>query len=98
MFGSQKEKHDLARRHLKLGISASVVIIMYVVCMLPMACLSLYILLHPQKDMSKVKQNVTSFALLNTFIDPFVYGLGMADMRQGIKREFKKLRQRACKN
>ena len=97
MFGSQKEKVDLARRHLKLGISASIVIIMYVVCMLPMACLSVYILINPEKDVFKIKQNVTSLALLNTFIDPFVYGFGMSDMRQGIKRQFKSLKDCVCR-
>ena len=97
MFGRQKERDDLARRHLKLGISASVVIIMYVVCMLPMACLSVYILFNPEQDVFKVRQTVTSLALLNTFIDPFVYGFGMSDMRQGIKRQFKNLKDRSCR-
>ena len=97
MFGSQKEKYDLIKRHLKLGFSASIVVIMYLVCMLPMACLFVFILFHPQRDLLKVRENVMSFTMLNTFVDPFLYGFGMADIRQGIKKEFKKLKQYVCK-
>ena len=94
MFGAQKEKDDLTRKQLKLGFAASIVIVMYVVCMLPMACLSVYSRLNPKSDVSSLKNFLVSLTLLNTFIDPFVYGLGMSDMRQGIKGEFRKLKQR----
>ena len=94
MFGAQKEKDDLTRKQLKLGFAASIVIVMYVVCMLPMACLSVYSKVYPKSDVSSIRKVLVFFTLVNTFIDSFVYGLGMADMRQGIKGEVKKLKQR----
>ena len=97
MFGTQKEKYDSKRRQLKLSFAASIVVIMYVVCMLPMACSSAYIFFNPKRELVKVTGIAVFLTMLNTFADPFVYGFGMADMRQGIKREFKQLKQRVCK-
>ena len=54
-FGTQKEKDDLTRRQLKLGFAASVVVILYVVCMFPMACLLVYLSFNPQRDLNKTK-------------------------------------------
>ena len=98
LFGNQKEKNDLMRRQLKLGFAASVVIITYIVCILPLTCLFIYILFNPKKDLFKVKGVAVFFAMLNTFVDPLVYGLGMADIRQGIRRDIKNLKQRFCSN
>ena len=98
MFGTQKEKYDSTRRQLKLSFAASIVVIMYVVCMLPLACLSAYRLFNPKRELAEVTVVAVFLTMFNTFVDPFVYGLGMGDMRQGIKREFKQLRQCVCKN
>ena len=98
MFGTQKEKVDLTRRQLKLAFSASIVIIMYVVCMLPVACILVYSRLHPKNDVYSITAILILLSAMNTFIDPFVYGLGMADMREGIKGEFKKFKQRFWQN
>ena len=92
-FGTQREKDDLLRRQIKLGFAASVVITMYVVCMCPIACLNVYLFLNPMKDLLGIKQGLTILAMLNTFLDPFVYGFGMSDIRQGIKREYKNLKK-----
>ena len=97
MFGNHKENDDLMRRQLKLGFAASAVIIVYIVCILPLACLFIYMLLNPKKDLFVVKAVAVPFAMLNTFVDPFVYGLGMADIRQGIRRDFENLKQRFCR-
>ena len=94
MFGCQKEKDDLMRRQFKLGFAASAVIILYVVCMCPMACLSVYLLFNRKEHLTQTKDAVVMLALLNTFFDPFVYGFGMADVRQGIKREWRNLKKR----
>ena len=92
-FGTQKEKDDLTKRQLKLGFAASIVITLYVVCMCPIACLNLYLLFNPMKELPSIRQGLTILAMLNTFLDPFVYGFGMTDVRQGIKREWKNLRK-----
>ena len=93
-FGTQREKDDLTKRQLKLGFAASAVALLYVVCMCPLACLFAYLLLNPEKDVAMKKDTVLILAMLNTFADPFVYGFGMADLRQGIKREYTNLRKR----
>ena len=98
MFGTQKEKYDLTRRQLKLSFAASIVVIMYIVCMLPLACISAYILSNPKRELVEVTVVALFLTMFNTFVDPFVYGLGMGDMRQAIKRELKQLKQRVCKN
>ena len=98
MFGTQKEKDNLTRRQLKLGFSATVVIILYVVCMLPSACLFLYLLFKPKEDLTKAQIAVVILSMLNTFADPFVYGFGIADVRQGMKRECKNFKKRICKD
>ena len=94
MFGRQKEKEDLTRRQLKLSFAASVVIILYVVCMFPLACLAIYSLLNPIRDVTNIKQALAFLAMLNTFVDPFVYGFGMPDVRKGIKKECKDFKKR----
>ena len=96
VFGTQREKDDLTKRQLRLTFVASVVIISYVVCVCPMACLFVYLSFKPMKDLSNIKQALVIMAMLNTFVDPFVYGFGMADVRQGIKRECKKLKKHVC--
>ena len=93
MFGTQKEKDDLTRRQLELGFAASIVIIMYVVCMLPVACLLVYSRLNPKNNVCSFRRVLVFFSVMNTISDPFVYDLGMADMHQGIKGESKKLKQ-----
>ena len=96
-FGTQREKDDLTKRQLKLGFAASIVIVLYLICMLPMACLFFYLLLNPEKDMAKMREAVSILTMLNMFVDPFVYGFGMADMRQGIKRQCIDWKRRICK-
>ena len=96
-FGEQKEKDDSTRRQLKLGFAASVVIILYVVCMLPLACLYVYLLLKPKEDLAKTKDALVILILANMFVDPFVYGFGMVDVRQGIKREARNLKKCICR-
>ena len=92
-FGTQREKDDLTKRQLKLGFAASAVALLYVVCMCPLACLFVYLLFNPEKDVAKTKDAMLILATLNTFVDPFVYGFGTADVRQGIKREFKNFKK-----
>ena len=93
VFGTQREKDDLMTRQLRLAFVASVVIISYIVCMCPVACLFVYLSFNPMKDLPSIKQALVILAMLNTFVDPFVYGFGMADIRQGIKREWKNLKK-----
>ena len=66
-FGTQREKDDLTRRQLRLGFAASIVIILYVVCMCPLACLNVYLLFNPEKDLAKTKDAVLILATLNIF-------------------------------
>ena len=91
--GAQKEGQDLTRRQINLGIAASVVVVMYIACMFPIACLFAYTLVHHGKEVGGIRAYLLALAILNTFADPFVYGFGMADVRKGIKKEFSKLKK-----
>ena len=91
LHGAQEEGRDLLKRHIKLAISASVVVILYILCMFPISCLLLYHLLYPNNDSKNITPFLGILAITNTFADPFVYGFGMADVRGSIKKEYCKL-------
>ena len=92
LHGTQKEGRDLLKRQIKLAISASVVVILYILCMFPLSCLLLYHLLCPNNDSKNITPFFGALAITNTLVDPFVYGFGMADIREGIKKEYRKLK------
>lgn len=94
MHGTHKEDRDITRRQIKLGIAASVVVVLYIACMFPVACLFAVTLIHPDKEVGQIRAFLVALAITNTFADPFVYGFGMADVREGIKQEFSKLKNR----
>ena len=92
LHGAQEEGRDLLRHQIKVAIAASVVVIFYIICMFPLACLLLYHLLYPNNDYKNITPFFGALAVTNTFADPFVYGFGMADVRKGIKKEYRKLK------
>ncbi len=86
-FGSRQEESDLRRRHIKIAVVSSAVTVLYMICMLPLA---VYNSFHFAKDTfdSKLRQVVVSSAILNTLFDPFLYGIGMVDIRRAMKRDW----------
>ena len=88
-FGVQAEKSHMFKRQLKLTISMGAIALTYVICELPLAASYINNLLYGERFESKVHQMLSILATFNTFVDPFIYGFGMADVRKEIKREFK---------
>ena len=71
-FGEKKEASNLRRRHLKLAFVASVVVVLYVICMAPMAFLTIVELISKGDKSMFVARTVASLlALANTLVDPF---------------------------
>eukprot|EP00794_Sanderia_malayensis_P010184 gene10184-11230_t len=90
-FGAQAEAKDLIRRQLKLAICASFVAILYIVCMCPLAFYIMHTGFKEVNDASAFRSGSIFIAAINTLVDPFLYGIGMADTRREMKRELKSL-------
>ncbi len=92
-FGRDAEAVDLKRQQIKVTITASVVVVSYVICMIPASCYNLYILFEGDKGSFTLTWRVFSIlALLNTLADPLVYGIGMADTRMLLRAAVRKLK------
>ena len=91
-FGSQAEAHDFRKRQLKASIAASAVVVLYVVCMCPLGIYMFTTAFTGVSVQSSFRIVSIFLAQVNTFVDPFVYGLGMEDTRRTIKRELKKMK------
>ncbi len=91
-FGVEAEKRDGWKRQMKLSAAASAVIVLYMICMFPKVIMFLY-----QRTHHFVDPLTTGIAValmqLNVFVDPFLYGLGMSDVRKDIIKEFRKLKR-----
>ncbi len=92
-FGSDAEANDMRRSQLKVSFVASIVIVMYVVCMCPLAFYIVVTEIRPDYGILSVRQAVICFNQINTFADPFVYGFGMSDTRRGMMREIREIRE-----
>ncbi len=78
---------------LKASMYTSAIVVLYVVCMFPLA---LYILVQtlrtmPLDEMSNVRLFCIFFSQINTIVNPFVYGYGMEDTRKSLRRELRKI-------
>ena len=82
------------RRQLKITVISSIVVLAYLISMLPSSCT---ILVHKFKKKKSppsltLQTIVTSMAMVNTLINPVIYGFGIADTRKEIKRELRKFK------
>ena len=91
-FGSEAEISDLRKKQIKITLVASIVAIAYIVCMLPMGCLSLYELIWGTTASAPLKRVLERLMVLNNFVDPFIYGIGIADSRKAVLRTLKRIR------
>ncbi len=92
-FGSTAEANDIRRSQLKVSLAASGVVIMYVVCMCPLAFYIIATAFQETDKMSNIRLAVIFLAQINTFADPFVYGIGMGDTRRAIMREIRNIKR-----
>ncbi len=89
-FGSAAEAIDLRKRAWKVSIVASAVVVLYVFCMCPLAFYFIATLFEKSNELTPSRFTAMFLVQFNAFADPFVYGLGMADMRQAMIRELRR--------
>eukprot|EP00794_Sanderia_malayensis_P009952 gene9952-10972_t len=92
-FGRQAEAKDLIKKQLKLAFTAGCVATLYIVCMCPLAFYIINTRFKVANDASAFRSACVWFTCFNTLVNPFLYGLGMADTRRRIKRELKSLKK-----
>ena len=93
-FGEQLELADFRKRQFKVAFMAGIVAFAFVICTIPLAVIFLYELLSGATVPLSYRSICISLSCSNGLVDPFIYGLGMADTRQKIIKELKKLKQR----
>ena len=91
-FGDQAELIDLRRRQIKIAFVACIVALAYIACMLPIAILFFYEIGHNVAASQQVKMGFISLSLINTLLDPFIYGFGIVDTRNLLCKQLKKLK------
>ena len=91
-FGCQAEIADLRKRQIKVTFVASIVAVAYMVCMLPLGCLSLHELIYGTMSSSNIPGILRHLAFMNNFADPYIYGLGISDTRMAICKNLRKVK------
>ena len=92
MFGRQVESADMKKKQMKVAFVASIIAVGYIMCMFPLAVLSLYELIYGRISSSAVPIISKVLALLNNLADPYIYGFGIYDSRKAIAKSFRRLR------
>ena len=91
-FGCEAELADLRKRQIKVAFVASIVAVAYMVCMLPLGCLSLHELIYGTMSSSNIPSILKTLAFMNNFADPYIYGLGISDTRMAIRKNLRKVK------
>ena len=87
------EEERARKRQIKVAIIASSVVLSYLVCMLPSACMIVvYRFAKPATPRYWKLIFTISLAMANTLPNPFIYGFGMLDTREAIVKELKKIK------
>ncbi len=87
VFGRKAEENDLRKNQIKLTIVASAIVLLYVVCMCPLAFYLISIGFESKNPDSMFRILSIMLVVINALMDPFVYGFGMADTRKAIITE-----------
>ncbi|XP_065055337.1 adrenocorticotropic hormone receptor-like [Rhopilema esculentum] len=85
-FGSEAEYSDLRKKQVKVAVIAGIVVLAYIVCMVPMSSVFILEKCKVLTVSKSVRASVIMFGMTNTLFDPFVYGIGILDIRRAIKR------------
>ena len=88
---SHESGRALRKRQIKTAMVASVVALSYLICMLPGACITIAkYYAKSTKTTGRTEMLLVGLGMLNTLLNPFIYGFGMLDTRQEIFKDFKK--------
>ena len=93
VHGVQLELADFRRKHIKIAIVAGTVSFAFVFCMVPFASVCLHELITGASVHAPVKTICGYLVAANTMLDPFIYGMGMADIRKKIFKEIKNMKE-----
>ena len=81
------------RRQIKGAITSCVIVLSYLICMLPGAC---FLVINRYGDGSREGDLKLLFmialGMLNTLLNPLIYGFGMMDTREAILKELRKIK------
>ena len=91
-FGTKAEMVDFRKRQVKITFVASIVALAYIVCMFPIAILQAYEWQHGDIKNHRVKFMLVALGMLNTIVDPVIYGLGVKDTRKLIWKNIKQVK------
>ena len=90
-FGAKLEVAHYRKKQLKVAFMAGIVAFVFIICMLPLAVVLLYELLSGETVSSPKRDICMALSCCNAVADPFIYGFGVADTRQKIFKDLKKL-------
>ena len=88
-FGNEAEVIDFRKKQVKITFVASIVAITYMACMFPIAIVHAYEWQNGMIKNNSMKSIINSFLLINTLIDPFIYGLGIKETRKLMLKDIK---------
>ena len=81
-FGNRAELADFRKKQIKITFVASIVAIAYILCMMPSAILFAYEWHHGLLQRRPAIQFIHALAMLNSLVDPLIYGIGIRDTRR----------------
>ena len=92
-FGEELELVDLRKKQIKVAFMAGIVAFAFVVCMIPLAVVFMYELASGALVSASFRGICISLSFTNGLVDPLIYGFGIADTRQKMFRDLKRLKQ-----
>ena len=91
-FGNQAEMADFRKKQLKVTFVASIVAIAYIVSMFPIAVVYAYEWQHGMIKNHPLRPLIVSMAMINTLIDPLIYGLLIEETRRLMWKNIKAIK------
>ena len=93
LFGSEAEMADVRKRQIKVAFVASIVVIVYIICMFPLSCLSLYGLINGDTSSKTARGIVQALTFFNNLANPYIYGIGVVDSRRALLKNLGKIKK-----
>lgn len=78
---------NFRKKHLKIAFVAGIVALAYIVSMAPLAILHFMELISISRFENSTKVALLNLAMANTIVDPYIYGLGLTQIRRVLKRQ-----------
>ena len=93
ILGPELKSSSYKKKQIKIALIAGIVAIAFVVCVVPLAVVFIRELVCGVPVSLFYRGIFLCMAFSNSVVDPFIYGLGIADTRHKIVRNLKKLKQ-----